>query len=186
MLDHGEIVRDEQIREAELALQIDQQVDDLCLHRDVERRDRLVADDQFRPRRQRPRDAETLALSAGEFVRVLGHLVGAQADPLEERKHPFVDLRRRVLLEIADRFRDDIRRAHARVERRIGILEHGLHLAAVRPHGAAPELIDALPSPADRPRRRRDQPQHGLAQRGLAAATLADKAERLALGDREA
>ena len=88
VLDHGQIMRDEEIREAELALQIDQKVDDLRLHGDVERRDRLVANDQLRPRRQRPRDAETLPLSAGEFVRVLGHLVGAQADPLEERRAP--------------------------------------------------------------------------------------------------
>ena len=43
MLDHGEIVRDEQIGEAVLALQVDQQVDDLRLDRDVERGDRLVA-----------------------------------------------------------------------------------------------------------------------------------------------
>ena len=43
MLDHGEVVRDEQVGQAELALQVDQQVDDLRLDRDVERRDRLVA-----------------------------------------------------------------------------------------------------------------------------------------------
>ena len=91
VLDHGEIVRDEEIRQAELALQIDQQVDDLRLHRNIERRHRLVADDQLRPRRQRARDAEALPLSAREFVRVLGHLVGAQADFVEERKHPLVD-----------------------------------------------------------------------------------------------
>ena len=43
VLDDREVVRDEQIGEAVLALQVDQQVDDLRLDRDVERRDRLVA-----------------------------------------------------------------------------------------------------------------------------------------------
>ena len=44
VLHHAEIMADEQQREAELALQVLQQVDDLRLDRDVERRDRLVAD----------------------------------------------------------------------------------------------------------------------------------------------
>jgi hypothetical protein len=68
MLHDAEIVRDEEIGEAELALQILQQVDDLRLDRDVERRDRLVADNELRIERERPRDADALALSAGEFV----------------------------------------------------------------------------------------------------------------------
>ena len=38
----GEIVGDEEIREAELTLELVEQVDDLRLDRDVERRDRLV------------------------------------------------------------------------------------------------------------------------------------------------
>ena len=50
MLDHREIVRDEQIGQPELVLQVHQQVDDLRLDRHVERRDRLVADDQIRAR----------------------------------------------------------------------------------------------------------------------------------------
>ena len=45
----AEIVRDEQQRQAEAALQVGEQVEDLRLHRDVERRDRLVADDEPGP-----------------------------------------------------------------------------------------------------------------------------------------
>jgi hypothetical protein len=40
-------VADEQIGQPELALQVLHQVDDLRLDRDVQRRDRLVADDEF-------------------------------------------------------------------------------------------------------------------------------------------
>ena len=43
-------------------------------------------------RRERARDAEALALAAGELVRVLDHLVGAQADLVEQRRDPLVDL----------------------------------------------------------------------------------------------
>jgi len=44
----GQVVRDEQVREVEPALEVLQQVDDLALDGHVERGDRLVADDQAR------------------------------------------------------------------------------------------------------------------------------------------
>jgi hypothetical protein len=46
--DDVEVVRDEDVGEVEVALEVLQQVEDLRLHGDVERRDRLVADDQLR------------------------------------------------------------------------------------------------------------------------------------------
>ncbi|OIQ78794.1 hypothetical protein GALL_394900 [mine drainage metagenome] len=64
VLDDREIVADEEQREAELLLQVLQQVDDLRLDGDVEGRDRLVANDQFWLRRECPCDADTLALAA--------------------------------------------------------------------------------------------------------------------------
>ncbi len=50
--DDREIVGDEDVGQTEPMLQIHQQVDDLRLHRDVERGHRLVADDQLRLDRQ--------------------------------------------------------------------------------------------------------------------------------------
>jgi hypothetical protein len=67
---HAQIVRHEQIGQAELILQIRQQVDDLRLYRDIKCRDRFVGDDQFGSQRQRARDADPLSLPAGELVRV--------------------------------------------------------------------------------------------------------------------
>src|SRR5882757_2703738 len=64
VLDDRQIVADEEQREAELPLQILQQVYDLRLDGDVESRDRLVADDQFGFRRKCPCDADALALTA--------------------------------------------------------------------------------------------------------------------------
>ena len=49
LVDHREVVGDEDVRQLELALQVLQQVEDLRLDRDVERRHGLVADDQLRP-----------------------------------------------------------------------------------------------------------------------------------------
>ena len=61
---------DEQVGQAELLLQVFEQVDDLGLDRDVERRDRLVGDDEIGVGRERAGDADALPLAAGELVRV--------------------------------------------------------------------------------------------------------------------
>ena len=46
--DDVQVVRDEHVRQPEVLLQVLQQVEDLRLHEDVERRHGLVADDQLR------------------------------------------------------------------------------------------------------------------------------------------
>ncbi|MFN5407996.1 ATP-binding cassette domain-containing protein, partial [Bradyrhizobium sp.] len=51
--DDGQIVRDEQQRQIETLLQLGEQVEDLRLHREIERRHRLVADDEVGPQDQR-------------------------------------------------------------------------------------------------------------------------------------
>ena len=79
LADHREVVRDEDVGEVELALEVLEQVEDLRLHRDVERRHRLVADDQLRLQRERARDADPLALAAGELVRVAVVVLRARA-----------------------------------------------------------------------------------------------------------
>ena len=67
---HG--VRNKEIRQAKLALQLGQQVDDLRSHADVERGNRLICDDELRTQRQRPRDPDALPLPAAEFMRKPG------------------------------------------------------------------------------------------------------------------
>jgi hypothetical protein len=49
-------VRDHEVGDAEARLQVAQQVDDLRLDRDVERRDRFVEDDELGLERERARD----------------------------------------------------------------------------------------------------------------------------------
>jgi hypothetical protein len=69
-------VRDEQVGDARLLLDVLQQVQDLGLYRHVEAADRLVADDQLRLERERPGDSDALSLSAGQFVRFPGRGTG--------------------------------------------------------------------------------------------------------------
>ena len=83
MADHREIVADQEIGDAGVALQVAHQVEHLRLDRDVERRDRLVRDDQLGARDQRPRDGDALALAAGEFVRIFSRRARVEADGRE-------------------------------------------------------------------------------------------------------
>ncbi len=59
------------MRDAEVALQVDQQPQDLRLDGDVERGRRLVGDQQRRPAHQRHGDHHALAQAAGKLVRIL-------------------------------------------------------------------------------------------------------------------
>jgi hypothetical protein len=69
-------VGDQQHAEAEIALQLREQAQDLRLHRDVERGRRFVGDQQLRLAHQRHGDHHALAQAARELVREL-----AEAQP---------------------------------------------------------------------------------------------------------
>ena len=140
VLDDGKVVGDEQIGHAEVALQIGQQVDHLRLHRDVERGDGLVAHDQLGSQRQGAGDHEALALAAGELVRKADHLVAAQADLFEQRGDLGLDFGFRAAREVLQRLGDDVLGAHARIERRVGVLEDDLQVLAIGTHVGAREL----------------------------------------------
>ena len=70
LADHAEIVRDEDDRHAAALLQAPQQREDLRLDGDVERRGRLVGDQDLRVAGERDRDYDALAHAAGKLVRV--------------------------------------------------------------------------------------------------------------------
>ena len=86
VLDHLEVVGDEEQRQAKVALQVRHQVQDLRLDRHVEGGDRLVGDDELRFEGQGARDADALALAAGELVRVAVDVARVQADRVEQRQ----------------------------------------------------------------------------------------------------
>src|ERR1700730_1701697 len=87
VLHHGEVVGDEDIREPEFALQVLEQVDDLRLDGDVERRHRLITDDELRVQRKRSSDADALPLASREFGGKPVVVLGVESDNLHEPLH---------------------------------------------------------------------------------------------------
>ena len=141
---------DEEVGEPELCLEVLEQVDDLRLDGHVQRRDGLVRDDELRAHRERARDADALALTAGELVRVPPQVVGRQADGLEELDDAlFPQLPRLGELVDHERLTDDRAHRHPRIERRVGVLEDDLHLLAERAQRALVERRDVLRSEPD-------------------------------------
>ena len=124
--DDGEVVRDEQIRQAPFGLEIGEQIQHLRLHGDVERAHRLVAHDELGLDRERARDPHALALPPRQLVRVALRERGVETDLIEERGDRAlepVDLER-----LAQR----LLHGHPRIERAVRILEHDLHPPAQR------------------------------------------------------
>jgi hypothetical protein len=78
VIDHCEIVADEQVGEAMRLLQRAQQIEDLALDRHVQCRQRLIRDDQRRLWGEGAGDRDALALTAGEFVRIAVQSVARQ------------------------------------------------------------------------------------------------------------
>ena len=127
--DDREVVRDEDVRQTELLLQVLEQVDDAGLDRHVERRHRLVEDQQLGIERERASDADALTLAAGELVRIAVRVLGVQPTSSISSLTRASTFRLLRLVD-AHRLADDRRHRHARVERRVRVLEHDLHLAA--------------------------------------------------------
>src|SRR5215472_18947696 len=128
MLNDGEIVTDEEEREAELSLQILQQVDDLRLDRNIERGDRLVAHDEIGLSRERARNGDALTLSAGEFMRPACFGLARQPHFFQQQVDPRLHVGGRSRqLEVADRLGEEIAHAHPRIEARKRILEYDLY-----------------------------------------------------------
>ena len=185
VVDDAEVVRDEDVRQVELVLQVVEQVDHLRLDRDVERGDRLVGDDQLRVQRERARDADPLPLSARELVRVAVDVIGREPDDLEQLAHP--------------------RRASARATGRRGSRNGSSRICPTRLRGFSDaygswkiicisrrngrssrrdSVVMSSPPKRTVPARRLVQPHEQPAERRLAAAGLADDAERLAAPNR--
>ena len=86
-----EVMGHEQIGDAEILLQVAQQVQDLGLDRHVEGRHRFVAHDELRTQGDGPGNADALPLAAGELVRVPVVVLGVEADALHQLVHGVLD-----------------------------------------------------------------------------------------------
>ncbi len=191
--DDAEVVRDEQQRQVERRLHLAQQVENLRLNRDIERRRGLVGDDERRPTRERDGDHHALAHAARKLVRVVRNSGFGIDDShgAEELDRLCVRFASRGASVDQQRLGDLIADAEHRVERRHRLLEdqrdlraaHRLHVAiAERQQIASFEAHATAGDPSRRLHEAHDR------QRGhrFAAARFADEPERLALVDRKA
>ena len=94
-LDGREVVGDEEAREAEVALEVAEQVEDRRLHRHVERGDGLVRDQKDRRNGERAREPDALPLAARELVRIPVPQLRPEADLVEELRRRACRGRRR-------------------------------------------------------------------------------------------
>ena len=112
-------------------LEIDEEVDDLRLDRHVERRDGFVGEDDSGLDGQCSRQADALALAAGELVRVAVGGFGRKSDEAEQLVHPRGDV---VAADRAaarpagvhQRLGDQPAHAESRIEARVRVLEDEL------------------------------------------------------------
>ena len=132
-LDDRHVVRNEKVGEAELRLQVKQQVDDLRLDRHVERRDGFVGNDDFRVERERARDGDPLPLATGELVRITLCVVRRESDVLQKPRDPLFGLASLRDAMHVERLGDRESDGEARIERGKRILEDHLDVAPDRP-----------------------------------------------------
>ena len=108
--------------------QVVHQVDDLCLDGHVKCADRLVGDDEIGAQDDCARDADTLTLAAGEFVRITLCMFGDKANLGENRGNLLVNELLVVDSANPETFRDYLADGHTRVKGADRILEYHLDL----------------------------------------------------------
>jgi hypothetical protein len=145
MADHRQIMRNEYVGRSQLTLDVIQQVEDSCLHGDIQGGDRLVEDDHVRLKREGTRNANALALAARKFVRVARRMFLAQANEADEVTHAHLSFRTRPR-SVFQRFSDIFGNPQARMKRSVRILEYQLKVPAHESQPLAVELYKILPS----------------------------------------
>ena len=184
--DHRQVVRDQQQAHAVFRDQIAQQVEDLRLQHHVERRRRLVGDQQLGFQRTGDGDDDALALAAGQFVRIARQREFRlrQADAVEHFSRPFLGVGAARLGVPAYALGDLLADGLDRVERRHRLLEHHADVvAAQRAHlvfGGRKD-VDAVEGDAAGGARRMRQKLHdGQRRHRLAGAGFADQPHHFA------
>src|SRR5690606_26188365 len=84
VLHHTQVMRDEQHREIELFAQILEQVDHLCLDRNVEGGDGLIGYDEIRFDGESPGNSDALALPPRKLVGILAKVICAKSNLLQQ------------------------------------------------------------------------------------------------------
>ena len=180
MLDDAEVVADEQIREVELLAQVHEQIENLRLDRHVERGHGFVAHQHRRLHRKRTSNADALALTAAELVRITRAQCRVETRTFELRAHIVVKPGAIHEAVNACRFAHDFIDAQTRVQARIRVLENHLHGQArsvlfLRRHVREVATVDQHFAV-----RWREQTRGDAAQRRFAAAGFTDQTDDFA------
>ena len=166
----GAVVRDHDGRHAGLFQQVAQLAAQRLAGGGVQRRERLVEQEQAGPRRQRPGQGHALLLAAGELGRPAPQQ-RAHAEPLGQLPHPGGPLRSRQPVEpVAEVGR------HRQVREERVLLEEQSHPAGLRRHvDAARPVEPGLLAEADEAGVGAIQPGQRAQHRGLAGARGAEE-----------
>ncbi len=189
--DDAHVVADQHDGGLQLGLQIAHDLQDLGLHRDVERGGRLVGDEQVGAAHHRHRDHHALAHAAGKLVRILPHAAHSFGDA-----HQLQHLQRALLRLVAgqalmdEQTLHDLRAdRHVRGQRGERVLEDHRDLRAAQPvqrlGTGAQDLVAAIPDAARGAAVAGEQPDGGEEELALAGAGFADDADALGLADGE-
>jgi len=163
VFDDGNRMRDKQIRQTELVLQVRQEIDDLSLDRDIKRRNGLVGYDQFGLQGQRPRDTDSLPLSAAELMRITAHHGRIQTHRLQEIRNAMLAVETAGESMNGEGLANNGPDGHAGVQGSVWILKDNLHIApfaaqllfaqlqkihAIEPYSSGVRLDQAQDGPA--------------------------------------
>ena len=189
--DNRQIVRDQHHRHPALLDQLDEEIEDLALHGDVERRGRLVGDQQIGLAGERGGDHRALPLPARQLMRVgvkPRRRVG-DADAFQQfagalAGGPFAhpEMLAQGLAHLPPDGQQRVQRGHRLLE------HHGDPAAAQSAHLAVAHSQQVGAVEADAAAHRgafRQQPHHGERRHRLARTALADDAEALAGFERD-
>jgi hypothetical protein len=183
MLDDAEVMGDEEIRVTVTSLKFLDEVENLCLDRNIERRRRLVKDDELWARDQGPGNSNALPLAATEFMRVTIHMLFIQSHFGEARSDPCDDLLTFGKTVHLEGIPNGLFDQHPRIKGRLGILKDDLeipsHLSQILPPdlGEIHAVVENLSSI------RLEKVQKEKADRGFSTAGLSNESQRFSLID---
>ena len=171
-------MRDEEIAQVQVLLQLREQGEYLGLDGHVQGRNGLVQHHHLRLQHQGACNRHALALAARERMRTPFEYGGRQAHALEHVMHALAAFLGRQRLEVEQRLLNDVEDTLARIQRAERVLVDQLDLAPQLAQGLAAQAREFGAGDADASRCRACQAHDVAYGRGLARARLADDGMR--------
>jgi len=176
MFHYGEIVRNEQVRQPPLLLQVMQQVDHLRLHGDIQSTDRFIADDEPRLDREGPGDADPLALAPAEFMGKSAALTRIESHVDQQPANPFAPRRSAVGESVnIECFANDLLDGQARIKGASRVLKDHLEMSALLTQCLALKGQKVMTVESDATGGGSNEPDNRTAKCGFAATALPDQ-----------